>query len=122
MIRWAENIEETLWATHFKSVVDYVVTFAELIVLAAVFKVAADHAQSTIITIISVILKYVVGMYVGLPLGFLTVKMSKYKTRSLALAIAIALPIGLVAGVGSALVSMEMSKAVEGFAKATVGD
>ena len=119
-MKWAESLEETLWATHAKPVFEYLVNLAELIALAAVFYVAARRSESLAISTFSLILKFAASAYAGLPWGFAVVKLNKLKTTSLPLALAIGAPIGLVAGFAALWISIEMSHVVENLANASI--
>ncbi|MEO9599082.1 hypothetical protein [Parasphingorhabdus sp.] len=115
-MKWTERYEDTAWVNYIKPTVDYVTRLAELIVLAAVFRVAADQIESLTLSILSGLLILVIGAYVGFPIGYLYPLSNRIKTNNWRIALAIALPLGLLIGGGAFFVAKEISDAVTAIA------
>ena len=122
MIGWAEDFKSSIWVKYFKPILDYVVRIAELMALAAVFRVAADQVHSIFLEIMASVLIYIIGAYSGLPIGLLYHRLQGVTTKSLTVAIAIALPIGIAVAALSFLGGLEVSNAVKALSKVSVND
>ena len=122
MIGWADDFKSSIWVKYFKPVLDYIIRMAELMVLAAVFRVAADQAHSSLLSIMATILIYIIGAYSGIPIGLLYHSYHGATTKSLTFAIAIALPIGIAIAAFSFFGALEVSRAVKALAQVSVND
>ena len=71
----------SVWALWLKPVVDYIIRFAELIVLTAAFKIAATKTESLFIEIFVVILTLSCGFYSGVAFGMANFWIEKFRMR-----------------------------------------
>ena len=119
MIGRADTFKDSARFTHVKPVLDYVTRIAELLALAAAFKIAADRSDSFLLSALAFLLPCVVGAYVGLPLGLLNFAFKGVRTKSLLVALAIAMPVGIAGGLATAYVSVKASHAVANLSEAS---
>ena len=122
MIGWAEDFKSSFWVKYLKPILDYVVRIAELMALAAVFRVAADQVHSPFLEILATILICIIGAYAGIPLGLLFHRLRGVSTKSLVVAIANALPIAVAIAAMSFLGGVEVSRAVKALSQVSVND
>ena len=122
MIGWADDFKYSAWVTHVKPVLDYIVRIAELMALAAVFRVGADQVHSLFLEAMATILIYIIGAYSGLPIGLLYYKMRGFTTKSLMAAIAIALPISITVAMLTFFGGIEVSHSVKALGQVSAND
>lgn len=119
-MKWAEKYEDTLWSNSIKPVFDYISRVAELIILAAVCRVAADQTESLVLDVFAAVMIIIVGGYAGFPVGYLFQAGSKVKTKDWRIAVAVALPLGLIVAGGAFILGIEVSEAIRAIASLEV--
>ena len=122
MIGWADEFKSSAWVTYVKPGLDYIVRIAELMALAAVFRVAADQVHSYFIEAMATILIFIIGAYSGLPIGLLYYKLRGFTTKSLMAAIAIALPISIIVSMLAFFGGIEVSHSVKALSQVSAND
>lgn len=104
--------QETYWTAVIKPIFDYIIRLAEIITLAAVFRVAADRADSLFLEIVSSTFIVIIGGYAGYPVGSMVHKLDKIETKSRLIRLSIPSLTAITVGGLALFIGIEVTEAI----------